>query len=491
MKNLLAYTPELFDNLELENFEYEPVSSEDEMEDEGPRRGKRVPQSARRIAGRGRMPLLSKRVRQIKPSFRPRIPVIPFAPPRIVSAASVNVFPPAGDRRPSGQSNSSGNAGGEGSFANAPAQDPSEHVRWVQETLNRALGLRLIVDGIMNRETRSAVRMFQERKGLPVTGLVGPDTEEALRAEGGQAAAELLEGESEQEQPYCFYNPAGDCVTLWGNNPSDAVSPWRLRNWWNSKWSLGNMKYCGAGNCNCKTIDEPTAKCPAITGEFDLTEVNWEDETAQNSLQKVRWIQESLNKSLGLRLKVDGIMGPQTKSAIRSFQQKNGLAVDGAAGQGTVNALQAALSANGALPPASSTVIATTNLPILGSSDFRARAIKLLQPLPPYPQEISSNGPQRHIFTQMTGLTQEMLRDAWTKGKNLTSCNAFTGWFSRAMGSKTYLGRFDLDKFASRSWVPATSGRTPKYGDILRFKTFHVGIELDLVDGILHTAEGG
>ncbi|WP_417914481.1 peptidoglycan-binding domain-containing protein [Candidatus Electronema sp. JM] len=54
-----------------------------------------------------------------------------------------------------------------------------------------------MVDGIMNRETRSAVRMFQERKGLPVTGLVGPDTEEALRAEGGQAAVEpeLLEGE--------------------------------------------------------------------------------------------------------------------------------------------------------------------------------------------------------------------------------------------------------------------------------------------------------
>jgi hypothetical protein len=174
MKNLLAYTPETFDNLELENFEYAPlVAGEMDME-EGFVRGKQ------------------SRPRTARVKTMPRQPMRPLLPPRIGAAASVNVFPPTDDRRPSGQSSSSGNAGSEGRFGNAPAQDlSSEHVRWVQETLNRALGLRLIVDGIMNRETRSAVRMFQERKGLPVTGLAGPDTEEALRAEGGgQAAAE-------------------------------------------------------------------------------------------------------------------------------------------------------------------------------------------------------------------------------------------------------------------------------------------------------------
>ena len=202
MKNLLAYTPETFDNLELENFEYAPLDGEIDME-EGFVRGK---QSRPRMARIKTMPRRSIASSLRKPGRIPRFPQIPprqpmrplLPLPRIGAAASVNVFPPADDRRPSGQSNSSGNAGGEGSFAAAPAQDlSSEYVRWVQETLNRALGLRLIVDGIMNRETRSAVRMFQERKRLPVTGLVGPDTEEALRAEGGQAAAEfeLLEGE--------------------------------------------------------------------------------------------------------------------------------------------------------------------------------------------------------------------------------------------------------------------------------------------------------
>lgn len=60
----------------------------------------------------------------------------------------------------------------------------------------------------------------------------------------------------------------------------------------------------------------------------------------------VRWVQSSLNKILRLNLKVDGVMGPQTRSAIRSFQQKHRLAVDGIVGPSTESALKAA----GALP---------------------------------------------------------------------------------------------------------------------------------------------
>jgi hypothetical protein len=63
-----------------------------------------------------------------------------------------------------------------------PSAEGSEHVRWVQDSLDRILGLRLPVDGIMGPEVRSAVRSFQERQGLPITGLVGLDTERALIA---------------------------------------------------------------------------------------------------------------------------------------------------------------------------------------------------------------------------------------------------------------------------------------------------------------------
>ena len=127
-----------------------------------------------------------------------------------------------------------------------------------------------------------------------------------------------------------------------------------------------------------------------------------------------------------------------------------------------------------------------------GSPEFRARAIKVLEELPPYPEEITSNGPKRHIFTKMTnGQTHEKLVAEWNRGVRHTTCNDFTGWFARSMGSKKYLGRFDLETFARSAWIPATSGRIPKYGDILRFQAFHVGIALDFVSGVLNTAEGG
>ena len=65
---------------------------------------------------------------------------------------------------------------------------PSDHVAWVQANLNDALGLRLPIDGVMNAPTRSAIRLFQERRGLVVNGRVGPETEAALR-DGSRLAA--------------------------------------------------------------------------------------------------------------------------------------------------------------------------------------------------------------------------------------------------------------------------------------------------------------
>src|SRR5262245_34584491 len=60
-----------------------------------------------------------------------------------------------------------------------------------------------------------------------------------------------------------------------------------------------------------------------------------------------RWVQSSLNQILGTRLAVDAQIGQQTRSAIRSFQQRAGLAADGKVGPQTEKALVAA----GAPPP--------------------------------------------------------------------------------------------------------------------------------------------
>ena len=79
-------------------------------------------------------------------------------------------------------------------------------MRWVQDTLNRVLGLRLPVTGVMGPETRSAVRSFQKQKGLPVSGIVGPDTEKALLDAQHPAdnAAPPAEPAQDQDEIYEF-----------------------------------------------------------------------------------------------------------------------------------------------------------------------------------------------------------------------------------------------------------------------------------------------
>lgn len=57
----------------------------------------------------------------------------------------------------------------------------SERVRWVQEALNRVLGLQLPVDGVLGVETRSALRGFQRNAGFVGTGTVDLATVQALK----------------------------------------------------------------------------------------------------------------------------------------------------------------------------------------------------------------------------------------------------------------------------------------------------------------------
>ncbi len=56
----------------------------------------------------------------------------------------------------------------------------------------------------------------------------------------------------------------------------------------------------------------------------------------------VRWVQSSLNRILGLSLQVDGIMTPETRDAIRRFQERERLPLDGIVGPDTERALIAA-----------------------------------------------------------------------------------------------------------------------------------------------------
>src|SRR5262249_23697128 len=93
--------------------------------------------------------------------------------------------------------------------------------------------------------------------------------------------------------------------------------------------------------------DEPFEFSPELTLEqsrfefepesfdYEWDSEEWEEEIRRGSPEHAAWVQHSLNQIKGLRLAVDGAIGAATRSAIRSFQQQNGLGVDGVVGSQT------------------------------------------------------------------------------------------------------------------------------------------------------------
>lgn len=62
----------------------------------------------------------------------------------------------------------------------------TEYIRWVQSSLNQVMGANLPISGLMNPESREALRRFQQQRGLPPDGIAGPDSQRALLdAKGG------------------------------------------------------------------------------------------------------------------------------------------------------------------------------------------------------------------------------------------------------------------------------------------------------------------
>jgi hypothetical protein len=74
-----------------------------------------------------------------------------------------------------------------------------DYVRWVQGSLNRLLGLRLAVDGILGPATRSAIRSFQKQQGLRLTELLDPGP--SARSLHWLVVHQLMEQEYRLSQP--------------------------------------------------------------------------------------------------------------------------------------------------------------------------------------------------------------------------------------------------------------------------------------------------
>jgi len=162
-----------------------------------------------------------------------------------------------------------------------------EQIRWVQRFLNRILNQNLPVDGVMSPATRTAVRNFQQRYGLPTTGYVGPDTQQALLATTAQQSP-VSDG----------LGPSGDgapdpTMDIGPQPPTDAqqaTSDAELfeffaqnefsdnefesssdhENWESQLNSAGSH---GCGHCNCHQTQSDLVARPSREFEFE-----WEEE---------------------------------------------------------------------------------------------------------------------------------------------------------------------------------------------------------------------
>lgn len=129
-------------------------------------------------------------------------------------------------------------------------------------------------------------------------------------------------------------------------------------------------------------------------------------------------------------------------------------------------------------------------------SSIRDNARAILDAAIPEKAVITSDGSTAGKYTEMTGISHETLTKNWAGGGIMTGCNGFTGWYGAKMGSKTYLGGFDLQGIVNRAgkpdaWVSSAPDNRPAYGDILRHAAFHVDVCVGFDGNILLRAAGG
>lgn len=64
--------------------------------------------------------------------------------------------------------------------------------------------------------------------------------------------------------------------------------------------------------------------------------------------ERTRWVQDCLNHTMGTQLSVNGIMGPETRSVVRSFQRQQGIRASGIVGPDTEEAIKSICTSNAA-----------------------------------------------------------------------------------------------------------------------------------------------
>jgi peptidoglycan hydrolase-like protein with peptidoglycan-binding domain len=204
------------------------------------------------------------------------------------------------------------------------ADSPKRFIEMVQRQLIRENPSALPnygVDGSYGPETTDWVERFQERKGLQVDGIAGPETLGRFREDIVQRPNTSGRGvEILQEDLLWFYIQQSSVDGSYGPGTTQGVRDFQF---------LNNLVVDGiAGPNTLKRMDELLTQLYVIEGD---------------SGSLVRRVQNQLNEQdvVDISLDVDGSYGPLTKAAVEKYQDANDLNPDGVAGPRTMYLLNA------------------------------------------------------------------------------------------------------------------------------------------------------
>lgn len=173
--------------------------------------------------------------------------------------------------------------------------------------VQRALGI--LADGVFGLKTRAAVKAFQRSQGLQADGIVGPKTRSALfNGSGSSGLARAW-----------WVTPVQRALGLHADGIFGPVTRAAVRSY---QASHGLVADGIVGPRTLASLKISRERSGIRGGGHHYIRAWW-----------VIPVQRALN------LPPDGLYGPQTRSAVRRFQARRGLTVDGVVGSQTLRAL--------------------------------------------------------------------------------------------------------------------------------------------------------
>ncbi len=210
--------------------------------------------------------------------------------------------------------------------------DSGAEVRNLQRALKNRGYYSGSIDGNYGSGTVAAVTAFQKRNGLTVDGTAGPATQRALYGSSADDAYDTLrpgdQGAAVRNLQYTLYELGyyDDRVDgIYGNTTEDAVRAFQIRN------NLTPVDGIAGNKTQQKLYSDSAVAAAAATTQY--TSLRKGDRS-----NLVVEMQEAL-QNLGYLSEVTGYYDDATVEAVKNFQRRNGLSVDGTAGQETLRKL--------------------------------------------------------------------------------------------------------------------------------------------------------